>query len=231
MVTYAAAPSSRETLWSRRQSASTKARVFRSATEVNLAVGSSLLSFDEKNTLDYNVKDIINHPEYNPTTHLNDIALILLIGRIPRRWPRAQKLDMNEVELQENATCEVTGWGASYCQGRMNEKCEQLRWNRMIVFSPESCGAESSQLCVGSERAGVCDIEKGSPLKCDNLLCGLASYDLPCSPSSTDHSGVYTRISYFNEWVTQIQSSLIVNGALRFVIVPGMWLLTPIVLL
>uniref|UniRef100_A0A4W6DI19 trypsin n=1 Tax=Lates calcarifer TaxID=8187 RepID=A0A4W6DI19_LATCA len=147
------------------------------------------------------VKDIHVHPEYNPITRENDIALVKL-----------EKLPFSEECLMENPavtpvcvpwttqlfhpnhTCTISGWG-------------QTSGSTMTVlnlFRKKSIRA--LPLCAGNLDGSVdaCQGDNGGPLVCEDelgvsYLWGIVSWRQGCVPSRSP--GIYTQVAHYFEWI------------------------------
>uniref|UniRef100_A0A4W6DI10 trypsin n=1 Tax=Lates calcarifer TaxID=8187 RepID=A0A4W6DI10_LATCA len=152
------------------------------------------------------VKDIHVHPEYNPITRENDIALVKL-----------EKLPFSEECLMENPavtpvcvpwttqlfhpnhTCTISGWGqTSGTTGwvPLVEDCERF-YNDS--FKP-------GMICAGNLDGSVdaCQGDNGGPLVCEDelgvsYLWGIVSWRQGCVPSRSP--GIYTQVAHYFEWI------------------------------
>ncbi|GLD69449.1 complement factor I-like protein [Lates japonicus] len=159
------------------------------------------------------VKDVHVHPEYNPITHENDIALVKL-----------EKLPFREECLMENPaitpvcvpwttqlfhpnhTCTISGWG----QTSGDRLSLVLQWARVPLV--EDCerfyndSFKPGMICAGNLDGSVdaCQGDNGGPLVCEDelgvsYLWGIVSWRQGCVPSRSP--GIYTQVAHYFEWI------------------------------
>ncbi|XP_040887580.1 complement factor I-like [Toxotes jaculatrix] len=159
------------------------------------------------------VHDVHVHPQYNPSTRENDIALVQL-----------QTLPMTEECLTDNPavspvcvpwttrlfhpnhTCTISGWGQStggrpsqvlqWANVRLIEDCDRLYGGS---FKP-------GMLCAGDLDGSVdaCQGDNGGPLVCEDelgvsYLWGIVSWGRGCGRPRSP--GVYTQVAHYFEWI------------------------------
>ncbi|GIY83873.1 serine proteinase stubble [Caerostris darwini] len=159
---------------------------------------------------------MIIHPEFDPITYENDLALL-----------RFQE----PVEFQENIIpiclphnlgditgelAVVTGWGRL----REGELPTFLHEVRLPIISNEDCEQMYYQsgykeqirdvfICAGISHGGLdaCEGDSGGPMVIKGeheewILAGLISWGMGCA--APNQPGVYTRISRFTDWIERI---------------------------
>ncbi|GIY46273.1 hypothetical protein CEXT_375941 [Caerostris extrusa] len=159
---------------------------------------------------------LIIHPEFDPITYENDLALL-----------RFQE----PVEFQENIIpiclphnlgditgelAVVTGWGRL----REGELPTFLHEVRLPIISNEDCEQMYYQsgykeqirdvfICAGISHGGLdaCEGDSGGPMVIKGehdewILAGLISWGMGCA--APNQPGVYTRISRFTDWIERI---------------------------
>lgn len=155
------------------------------------------------------------HPQYDPTTHKNDIALIKLNASVPT-MPVPVNIDHwfpGVIELS-NSVAEspragkIAGWGRTSWGG--SASYPQLREASVPVVTTSSCSLAyspndqiyESNLCAGYSAGGVsiCIGDSGGPLTTDfGILAGITSGGYGCAAAG--HPGVYTRVSDYVDWM------------------------------
>nr|CAI5861041.1 unnamed protein product [Callosobruchus analis] len=90
------------------------------------------------------------------------------------------------------------GWGAT-SYNRPSAKSKNMKCARLEVIPTKECsklykGLPESILCVSSTNGAACGSDVGSPLVCNDVLYGVASYSGVCSESVP---GVYARIDTY----------------------------------
>ncbi|GJQ83330.1 hypothetical protein Trydic_g15638, partial [Trypoxylus dichotomus] len=152
----------------------------------------------------YNVANIIVHPNWNPSTIKNDLAIIEIDGEFGcTDSVRSIPLKSHYIEEKD---CVASGWGRLYAGGPipnqlqyinlrtlLNTECQQ-RWGSIPVGDCEIC-----TLTVAGE--GVCNGDSGSPLVINGKQIGIVSWGNACANGIPD---VYTRISCYINWILDI---------------------------
>ncbi|XP_072122076.1 plasminogen [Mobula birostris] len=153
------------------------------------------------------VEDYFAHPR-------SDLALLKL------QRPAVVNNEVNIVCLPESgfilssgAECYVTGWGDTQGTGGAGV----LKEAGFPVFENKVCNrpeylngrVKNSELCAGNVDGGVdsCQGDSGGPLVCPDaqgryILQGVTSWGLGCAMQMKP--GVYVRISFFIDWITNI---------------------------
>lgn len=166
-----------------------------------------------------NAEEIILHPQYDPNTVRNDIALIRLAS------PYASPLAVLPAEgspvpvIGESSI--VAGWGALVEGGRASNL---LREVALPVISNAACFPfypsnfdSRLALCAGGSRSGgqdSCSGDSGGPLLVvrDNVyvVAGIISFGAGCARRGVP--GVYTRVEAYTAWITAIASGTLEFG-------------------
>ncbi|KAF5283000.1 hypothetical protein FQA39_LY04871 [Lamprigera yunnana] len=169
------------------------------------------------------VSRVFVHPQFNPRTLLNDIALLTLSSPIPN-LPHTL---INTVCLPPPSfnfvgrTCSVSGWGQTDFSSNDAPALQQKQVN-VTVVSYARCYASMSnplvlgtnakfyldpvgEICAGGEPSrDACTQDGGSPLVCylngRFVLAGLVIWGVGCGDSGV--YGVYINIPYYINWIT-----------------------------
>lgn len=143
----------------------------------------------------------IVHERYNPSTHVNDIAL--LRTRSPITRGRAISLPAREANFYGTAV--VSGWGTTSEGGRRSY--DLLATN--LDIQPDSICTRiyrsryrvPEMVCAGAMEGGrdTCQGDSGGPLAQSGTLVGITSFGRGCARQRTP--GVYTRVSHYIDWI------------------------------
>jgi len=171
--------------------------------------------FEERLT----VKQIINHPDYEPGTSKNDIALIKLHGEF-----NCHKRELFPACLPRNSNYNgwhkgmVTGWGLTEEGGLPSEI---LMKARMPIVPDSVCSQAygtqlypNEMLCAGRNGTDACQGDSGGPLVVQDddhfgwSLVGIVSWGIGCARSF----GVYTEVSHYIPWIAQSYGLLPPDG-------------------
>ncbi|CAG7727335.1 unnamed protein product [Allacma fusca] len=169
------------------------------------------LDFDQATEYEQlvNAKRFVVHPDYVPTTALNNIALVELsqpVVEIPG-FVNSIKLATTRDVLYPGTECTVAGWGSTSEGGATSKK---LQFAYLPSMSDVECGADwperfdsPSQLCAGFSQGGIsaCGVDYGGPLTCGNnpVLQGVVSYNNGCGRPGLP--SVYNRVSNYVDWI------------------------------
>ncbi|KAL2101903.1 hypothetical protein ACEWY4_003664 [Coilia grayii] len=160
------------------------------------------------------VKAIIRHPDFDPVTSTNDIALMKLRDPVEfTDYIRPICLASNTSIFPPTTPCWTTGWGNTGLGEPLpyprtlqevrvkvvgNRKCECLFKDSIAVdITP-------SMICAGGVTGqGACHGDSGGPLQCRLgsvwVLAGVTNFGLPCATGRAPDG--YARVSAFESWI------------------------------
>uniref|UniRef100_A0ACB8FLL5 Uncharacterized protein n=1 Tax=Sphaerodactylus townsendi TaxID=933632 RepID=A0ACB8FLL5_9SAUR len=160
------------------------------------------------------VHRVVIHPDYNPRTEANDIALMQLDS--PGSFNDfVQPACLPHVTMTNSpfSSCYISGWGTTM-ENRVKTS-DVLQEARVNILNTEKCnssdwynGAMSPfTLCAGYEEGGIdsCQGDSGGPLMCKKpptslyYVIGITSWGKGCAQAN--HPGVYTSTQHFLEWI------------------------------
>ena len=155
------------------------------------------------------VERIIIHPQYDPSTHEHDVALIKIKSKTTGRVIARASADMTVLAGQP---LEVTGWGVT-AEGGGSAKV--LQKGNVAHADPDACNAKeayggkvkSGMMCAGRTAGGVdaCQGDSGGPLVWrapdGPVLVGVVSWGEGCARKLK--YGVYTRVSAYSDWIAK----------------------------
>ncbi|CAF1577367.1 unnamed protein product [Adineta steineri] len=147
------------------------------------------------------------HPQYDPDTFENDIAIITLLAPLPDNDPRIGTICLppDDVPGRNYPPIKTSGvaigWGSTYFGGNPSTTLKQVvlpildvnKWpcNIYITYAP-------GQICAGelSGGADTCQADSGGPLMIENAnnrweIVGITSFGKSCGKPNAP--GIYTR--------------------------------------
>ncbi|XP_003788881.1 azurocidin [Otolemur garnettii] len=141
----------------------------------------------------------ISENRYDPQENLNDLLLLQL--------DREANLTSNVVlvplppqnaMVEAGTSCQVAGWGNRKNGGRLS------RFPRVVnvTVTPEN-RCRPNNLCTGvlTRRGGICQGDGGTPLICNGLAHGVASFSPnPCGKGPD----FFTRVALFRDWIDSV---------------------------
>lgn len=161
---------------------------------------------------------IETHPQYNPTTFENDVALIKLTSASSQS-PVTLANSANRSLWGPGKIATVMGWGQTESTPAFPEELYEVQ---VPIISYNDClGTDvgndlvaNVMLCAGNITSGgvdACDGDSGGPLVVPNGLggwieAGIVSWGFGCA--DPNRPGVYTQVSAIEGFVTDIISSV-----------------------
>uniref|UniRef100_A0A3Q3ITY0 Peptidase S1 domain-containing protein n=1 Tax=Monopterus albus TaxID=43700 RepID=A0A3Q3ITY0_MONAL len=164
------------------------------------------------------VTQIINHPNFNPATLDNDIALVRLSSPVnftTHVLPIC--LAASDSTFYNGTDAWVTGWG-NVGSGVAPPVPYDLREVDVPVVGNRQCNCDygvgtitDNMMCAGSPAGGkgTCQGDGGGPLVSKQggrwIQGGIVSFGIGCS--LPNFPGVYTRVSQYQSWISSQVSS------------------------
>ncbi|XP_055588237.1 trypsin-like isoform X2 [Uranotaenia lowii] len=169
-------------------------------------VRSGIINIDAT-TPSQQIDRVFVHPQYNPFTFENDIAVLRIVGSFvfpETGQPHIAPVEMIDRIVPENSGCQVVGW--NWTPGVQTMALQQLA---VSVYERAACNSmhpsmiRDSMICVtGTTQAqGLCVSNRGGGLYCDGRMAGVASFGFGCGQNTT--ATVYTQIRFHQQWIQQ----------------------------
>ncbi|XP_037679722.1 azurocidin [Choloepus didactylus] len=141
----------------------------------------------------------ISENGYDPQESLNDLLLLQLDREANLNSSLEQvPLPPQNATVLAGTNCRVAGWGSLRPRGRLS------RFPRVVnvTVTPEDlCRPNSVCTSVIGRRGGFCRGDTGTPLVCDGLAHGVASFTQgPCGRGPD----FYTRVALFRDWIDSV---------------------------
>ncbi|XP_071343591.1 duodenase-1-like [Trachinotus anak] len=118
------------------------------------------------------------------------------------------KLPTSEIQLPDNALCQVAGWGLTRTGG---EVVDDLRVVDVSVINPNICknqwpGLPDGVICAGGygTNKGFCQGDSGGPLVCNGMAVGVVSFNRNRNCNYPNAPNVYTDVSKYLPWIKNI---------------------------
>ncbi|XP_063913222.1 chymotrypsin BI-like [Zophobas morio] len=185
-----------------------------------IRLGSVHLSDDDPNALLLATSEYFLHPDYNPETLENDIALIKLRSAITFTNYIRSIDSLGRPDIDSNSDLTAIGWGQTklfftilFLQ--IGTLAATLQYVKVVPITNEECKItygnqiKDNMVClVGNYNEGTCHGDTGSPLielysYRYTLHAGVASFISGNGCESTDPSG-YTRTFPYDDWLRTI---------------------------
>lgn len=183
-----------------------------SAKGINVMVGS--LDLLDPGAIHIPVVDVIRHPEFDPSTMANDVAILRLATPAPESLPLLKLADEELMESQgtPGTLATVSGWGSINDESTFVQELQSVE---VPIVALEECRSSyeeigltlaNSMICAGFPEGGKdsCSGDSGGPLTIsiegEDHSVGIVSWGLEeCALPGTP--GVYTRTASVVSWV------------------------------
>lgn len=196
---------------------------------LRVIVGKHNLAKNDKHEKTYRIQKALVHPDFRKDgPHSHDIAILKinpLNGKGVKFDSHVQPICLPEYYTKSDDSdwiCTVTGWGAQK-QDDATSLPKVLQAAFVPLLDLETCRHNDvyggrhqfildSMLCAGSLEGGVdaCGGDSGGPLACQVngrfTLTGVVSWGDGCAKKN--RPGVYTRVSYYREWLKKAMLEL-----------------------
>lgn len=163
--------------------------------------------------------NILSHPLYNPSTVVNDIAIIDVWGRYTfSATIKPILLPLANLAVTNGQAGTITGWGVYSYQlswtGFQGVLPTQLQAATMYTYNNNICESfyqtvlSDGKVCLRSSsgQSGACGGDSGGPFAVGNTLIGLTSYgwnSMLFNTCNVSAPSIYTRVSYYRTWIKQ----------------------------
>ncbi|XP_020802438.1 trypsin alpha-like [Drosophila serrata] len=153
-----------------------------------------------------------NHEGYNPSTMVNDIAVIRLSSSIAFS-SSAKAISLASSNPANGAAASVSGWGTE--SSGSSSTPTQLRYVDVKIVSQASCASstygygsqiKSTMICAYTVGKDACQGDSGGPLVSGGVLVGVVSWGYGCAYAS--YPGVYADVATLRSWVVSAANSV-----------------------
>ncbi|KAL6468286.1 hypothetical protein MHYP_G00239630 [Metynnis hypsauchen] len=196
----------------------TAAHCLETSFRFSVRLGDYFQFMKEKNEVTIPVSKAISHPNYNPVTADNDIALLRLASPVkfttyilPACLP-SRSLAERMLHLNGTQTV-VTGWGKQ--NKTASHYSSALGFIHVPLVDHSECrrymvnNLTQNMLCAGiiGKVTDACEGDSGGPMMTQYhntwFLIGLVSWGEGCG--HTDKLGIYTKVSNYLEWIDSVR--------------------------
>jgi trypsin len=165
------------------------------------------------------------HPLYDDFTYNNDIAIFELKDDITD----IQYVKLGQDEINEpGQAMTVIGFGDTNPDEEDTDFTDSLQQADVLYVSSDICNRDhrgeifDDMLCAEAPNKDACYGDSGGPLLLtpndnsnDDRLVGIVSWGRGCADE--EFPGVYTRISYFYDWIVETMCTMNVDGVPDYV--------------
>ncbi|XP_063698057.1 venom serine protease-like [Culicoides brevitarsis] len=159
-------------------------------------------------SVDMNIAAILRHPQYNPSTAANDIAILTTASDIiyTRGVGPACLPFLYNANFFDSRTLVAVGWGSETFAGPLSPVLREVSLNVITNANCVSRGYPnlvSSQLCTFSNGRDTCQTDSGGALfykTTRSFAVAIISFGVACA---TQTPSVNTRVNSFLTWIQQ----------------------------
>ncbi|XP_037030315.1 trypsin-like [Bradysia coprophila] len=152
---------------------------------------------------------VFPHPEFNPWTFENDVAVLRTTNPIqfdPLPSPNIAPAVFNERVIADQTNCIVVGFNNPVAGVTPLQELLQPILNRDTGCNLETVHSGSvleSMFCAGTLAAtsGICNTTIGGGIYCNGAFTGIATSGENCGSLNTP--GIYTQVRHHIQWITQ----------------------------
>lgn len=177
--------------------------------QVNVVLGDHSKSSADGTEQNKTVSSVIPHPDYNPATNDNDVALLELTTPATIIPGQVETIPLNDNDSISTGTlATVTGWGTTSFGGTTADILQEVT---VPIVSNQTCNTSygsitANMICAGYQQGGKdsCQGDSGGPLVTPDgsggwKHVGVVSWGNGCA--FPDYYGVYARTSKFVTWI------------------------------
>ncbi|XP_065368217.1 trypsin-like [Calliphora vicina] len=159
------------------------------------------------------VKAFKYHEGYNPTTMVNDVAVIKMATPV-RESSKIRYIKLAEKAPSTGTTAAVTGWG-SKCFLLCITAPKILQVVEVDIVDQQQCASseynygdkiKETMLCAYAVKKDACQGDSGGPLVANNVLVGIVSWGNGCAWAG--YPGVYCDVASVRSWIEKTAKEL-----------------------
>jgi secreted trypsin-like serine protease len=181
-----------------------------------IRLGATNLNSNDPNVIRLSTDNYFLHPDYDPTTLINDVGLIKLRIAITYNDYIKPVNILASSTLPDSASVVTVGWGQT--SDEIAGLVDDLNYVFLVTLSNEECRlafgnqVDDNMVCVeGNYNEGTCRGDLGSPLiqygiSSITYHVGISSFISSNGCESTDPSG-FTRTAPYVEWITNVTTN------------------------
>lgn len=178
---------------------------------VQVSIGDLIRDAEEVGEINMISREFFTHPDYNPITMENDVALL----KLPKPLifsERIKPICLASTPPIINKRCFIAGWGTTSAGGMPSSGLLEAA---VPIIGDERCSQSNSygtwykketMICAGKFDSGgtdSCQGDSGGPLICvegkEPILTGVVSWGVGCAQKLKP--GVYNRIAVSKPWI------------------------------
>ncbi|XP_058825971.1 trypsin beta-like [Topomyia yanbarensis] len=178
----------------------------RKINEFQLVLGTLANSNSSAGSTVRSVWNVWPHNDYNPTTRINDLAVLRLNATVPIS-ATLSPVGFGAASPVVNRTCTLFGWGANATTGRPANTLQRINLQVQSSTSAHCVRAaggvplRDGMLCAGDLTAGrgACTGDLGAPLICDGSLFGVLSMTGGCG--GLNETSIFIDTTRYLSWI------------------------------
>uniref|UniRef100_H3AXZ6 Peptidase S1 domain-containing protein n=2 Tax=Latimeria chalumnae TaxID=7897 RepID=H3AXZ6_LATCH len=165
-----------------------------------VVLGAHVLQENEYARQRFQILEAHMNPGYNNATLESDVMLLRLDRAASLTWNvQTIPLPQQNAEVQPGTACTIAGWGDVN-----NKKSRPSSLQELKVIIWDHCDSKDL-ICAGlqGKKRGICKGDSGSPLVCNGVAHGIASFILQ-SCGNGQFPDYYTKILVYRDWIKSV---------------------------
>ncbi|CAH0564024.1 unnamed protein product [Brassicogethes aeneus] len=157
----------------------------------------------------HDILDVIIHKNYSPDSATHNLCLIRVRQMFKDAYEIPVAIASSRYKYIANSTALALGWSSEVNDIDLDkddiystnvrlinyEKCRKMFKNHKI---------DNSMVCGKNYDKNDCNFDSGGPLFQNNVVIGVVSFETDCANGFFPK--VYTRISFFEDWLKQVEA-------------------------
>ncbi|KAJ1980042.1 hypothetical protein H4R34_002604 [Dimargaris verticillata] len=189
----------------------------RTVSSGDVAIG---LGANDVDSLDsYRVSKITVHPDYDPSTVSNDVALLRLRTAISLN-DNLNTVTISSANLTDEEVFTAIGWGKTSSNGTVSDTLRRVNVTSgpaddCQMVNPDFSSENGTQICTARNRGrDTCQGDSGGPLLYPDSngtyqLAGITSYGYTPNSESAECGtdsvvAFYTHVNYYTNWISDV---------------------------
>jgi len=153
-----------------------------------------------------------NHEGYNPSTMVNDVAVIRLASTLTMSTT-IKTVPLASTNPANGAAAVVSGWGT--LSSGSSSIPSQLQYVNLNIVGQTQCASstyrygsqiKNSMICAYAANKDSCQGDSGGPLVSGGNLVGVVSWGYGCAAAG--YPGVYADVPYLRSWIVNAANSV-----------------------
>ncbi|KAJ8948645.1 hypothetical protein NQ318_022713 [Aromia moschata] len=161
-----------------------------------------------RNGIAHDVEVIMRHANYSIKTVSHNVCLIKVKTPFQDNLEVPVTLAGSRYKYIANTSATTLGWSSKYGEYE-NDELYSVQVTLVpfaVCKSVHKINIDETMICAKSSPSVDCSYDSGGPLFQNNLVVGIVSFETDCA--SGMYPRVYTRLSHFEKWIAQVETTM-----------------------